>query len=142
LLGGRSLQSSVESFRQSALFVQLMFDGFGLPGHTYGSGSDSPDIDSQGMIERAMRAMLMASKPGGQFLTSPHTFKHCREVAVPINFTRSPRHSWAIEGSRDLNERVKEYLRKVMADAGPIELPEEVSRELDEIVKMGDEKLC
>lgn len=194
---GRSLQSSVESLRQSALFVQLMFDGFGLPAHTYGSGSDSPDIDGQGMVERAMRAVLMASngaqvlggagqletactvspialaidnemfgmtkailsdmkfdddhmaikelmeiKPGGQFLTNPHTFKHCREVAVPINFIRSPRDSWASEGSHDLNERVKKYLRKLMVDAGPIELPAGVAREMDEIVKMADEKLC
>jgi trimethylamine---corrinoid protein Co-methyltransferase len=57
---GRSLQSSVEFLRQSALFVQLMLDGYGIPDHTYGSGSDSPAIDGQGMVERAMRAMLMA----------------------------------------------------------------------------------
>lgn len=194
---GRSLQSSVESLRQSALFVQLMFDGFGLPGHTYGSGSDSPDIDGQGMVERAMRAVLMAGygaqvlggagqletacsvspialavdneifgmtkavlakmefdddqmafkelmeiKPGGQFLTSTHTFKHCREVAVPINFTRSPRDSWAIEGSRGLNERVQKYLREIMADAGPIELAEGVKREMEGITALADERLC
>ena len=194
---GRSLQASVESLRQSALFVQLMFDGFGLPGHTYGTGSDSPDIDGQGMIERAMRAVLMASngaqvlggagqletacsvspiglavdnemfgmtkailadmkfdddqmafnelmeiKPGGQFLTSPHTFKHCREVLAPINFTRSPRDSWSTEGCRDLNERVRESLRDMMKDAGPIKLPEGVREEMDDIVKMADKKLC
>jgi trimethylamine--corrinoid protein Co-methyltransferase len=58
---GKSLQSSVESLRQSALFVQLMQDAFNIPAHTYGSGSDSPDIDGQGMVERSMRAMLIAS---------------------------------------------------------------------------------
>lgn len=58
---GKSLQSSVESLRQSALFVQLMQDAFHIPAHTYGSGSDSPDIDGQGMVERSMRAMLIAS---------------------------------------------------------------------------------
>jgi len=84
----------------------------------------------------------MEIKPGGQFLTNPHTFKHCREVAIPINFTRSPRDSWASEGSHGLNERVKKYLRKMMVDAGPIELPEGVGREMDEIVKIADAKLC
>lgn len=193
---GRSLQSSVESLRQSALFVQLMYDGFGIPGHTYGTGSDSPDIDSQGMVERAMRAVIMASngaqvlggagqletactvspialaidnemfsmtkgvlakmtfdddqmafnelmdiEPGGQFLTNPHTFKHCREVASPINFIRSPRDTWAAQGSADLNERVKLYLRELMADAGPIDLPEGVREKMDEIVKTADENL-
>ena len=58
---GRSLQSSVESLRQSALFVQLMQDAFNIPAHTYGTGSDSPDIDGQGMVERSMRAMLIAA---------------------------------------------------------------------------------
>lgn len=193
---GRSLQASVESLRQSALFPQLMQDAFGIPGHTYGSGSDSPDIDGQGMVERAMRAMLIAScgasvlggagqlevactvspvalavdneifgmakaiisdmkfdddamawqelmeiEPGGQFLTSPHTFKHCREVFLPTNFTRLTRDSWARAGSRELNERVREYLREVMKDAGPIQLPEATRREMDAVVKAADEKL-
>ncbi|MCG8633810.1 MAG: trimethylamine methyltransferase family protein [Desulfobacterales bacterium] len=193
---GRSLQSSVESLRQSALFVQLMYDGFGIPGHTYGTGSDSPDIDSQGMVERAMRAVMMAGsgaqvlggagqletacsvspvalaidnemfgmtkailskmtfdddqmafdelmdiEPGGQFLTTPHTFKHCREVAEPVNFTRSPRDSWAAGGSLGLNERIKLYLRELMADAGPVALPGEIRREMDGIVADADRNL-
>lgn len=193
---GRSLQSSVESLRQSALFVSLMYDGFGIPGHTYGTGSDSPDIDGQGMVERAMRAVLMASngaqvlggagqletactvspvglaidneifsmtkdvlaemtfdddqlafnelmeiKPGGEFLTVPHTFKHCREVVKPINFIRDPRDTWANAGAEDLNVRVKTYLQKLMQDAGPIELPAGVAEEMDAIVKAADEKL-
>jgi trimethylamine:corrinoid methyltransferase-like protein len=58
---GKSLQSSVESLRQSAFFVQLMQDAFNIPSHTYGTGSDSPDIDGQGMVERSIRAMLIAS---------------------------------------------------------------------------------
>lgn len=193
---GRSLQSSVESLKQSALFVQMMFDGFGIPGHTYGAGSDSPDIDGQGMVERSMRASLMAAygsqvlggagqletactvspialaidneifgmlkktigtmifdddqtafeelmtiKPGGEFMTHPHTFKHCREVVKPINFIRDPRDSWASAGARDLNVRVKEYLAKLMKDAGPLDLPESVVEEMAAVVKLADEKL-
>lgn len=193
---GRSLQASVESLRQSALFVQLMFDGFGIPAHTYGAGSDSPDIDGQGMVERAMRAIIMAGngaqvlggagqletactvspiglaidneifgmtkgvmkkmsfdddqlafkelmeiKPGGEFLTNPHTFKHCRQVSKPINFIRDPRDSWTNNGALELNVRVKGYLRKLMENAGPIALAEGVLEELDVIVKKADETL-
>jgi len=193
---GRSLQSSVESLRQSALFVSLMYDGFGLAGHTYGTGSDSPDIDEQGMVERAMRAVLMAAngaqvlggagqletactvspvglaidnemfamtkgilaemtfdedqlafkelmeiKPGGEFLTNPHTFKHCRSVSRPINFVRSPRDSWSNEGGQSLNMRVRDYLRELMKDAGPITLPDGVVQEMDTILQQADEKL-
>lgn len=194
---GRSLQSSVESLRQSALFVQIMQDAFGIPAHTYGTGSDSPDIDGQGMVERAMRAMLIASSGasvlggagqletacsvspvalaidnemfkmakgiiadmsfdddqlaweelmsidyGGQFLTLPHTFKHCREVNTPINFTRQPRDTWAAGGSADLNTRVKDYLKDVMTDAGPIDLPQSVKAEMDRVVAQADKTLC
>ena len=85
---------------------------------------------------------LLAIKPGGQFLTSPHTFKHCREVALPVNFIRSPRDSWASAGSRDLNARVREYLGKLMDDAGPLQLPAGVAEEMAAIVKAADEKLC
>jgi trimethylamine---corrinoid protein Co-methyltransferase len=85
---------------------------------------------------------LMEIKPGGQFLTSPHTFKHCREVTIPINFIRSPRDSWSNDGGHDLNARVKKYLGKIMADAGPIALPENVHRLMDAIVAEADKKLC
>ncbi|MFW6054894.1 MAG: trimethylamine methyltransferase family protein [Thermodesulfobacteriota bacterium] len=58
---GGSLQSSVEAMRQSALFVQLIKEGFGLLAHTYGSGSDSPLIDGQSMIERALLSQHIAA---------------------------------------------------------------------------------
>ena len=193
---GRSLQSSVESLRQSALFVQLMADAFGLPTHTYGTGSDSPDIDEQGMIERALRGMLIANsgasvlggagqletacsvspialaidnemfgmikgtmaemkfdddqfdwealmtiQPGGQFLTSKHTYKHCREVARPTNFIRSTRDSWQTAGAKSLKERVKEYLRIIMKDVGPLETSKDVKKDMNAIVKKADETL-
>ena len=57
---GRSLQSTVEALRQSALFVQFFKAAFGIPTHTYGSGADSPDIDAQSMTERALQTMLIA----------------------------------------------------------------------------------
>lgn len=193
---GKSLQSSVESLRQSALFVQVMQAAFGIPAHTYGTGCDSPDIDGQGMTERAMRTMLialsgasvlggagqlevactvspvqlvvdnevfgmtkgvisemkfdddtlawnelMACEPGDQFLTNPHTFKHCREVFKPINFTRSARDTWQKKQEGDLIARSTEYLKGIMKNAGPISLPEDTIREMDSIIKSADKKL-
>ena len=194
---GRSLQGSVESLRQSALFVGVMQDAFGIPGHCYGAGSDSPDIDGQDMVERAMRAMLIAGSGaavlggagqletactvspialcidneifgmtkgimkgmqfdddqlawnelmsidyGGQFLTTPHTFKHCRSVVRPINFTRLDRSSWENSGSKSLNERVKNYLAEVMKSAKPIDLPEDTKKEFAKIIQRADAEMC
>ncbi|MFK5952369.1 MAG: trimethylamine methyltransferase family protein [Desulfobacterium sp.] len=85
---------------------------------------------------------LMSLEYGGQFLTTPHTFKHCRNVEAPINFTRQDRAGWASSGSRDLHQRVREYLGEIMKDAAPLALPDETRKELSEIVKMADDKMC
>ncbi len=53
---GSALQSCVESMQAVSMVVQLMKQGFGLPVHTYGSGSDTPDVDVQSMAERSLLA--------------------------------------------------------------------------------------
>jgi trimethylamine:corrinoid methyltransferase-like protein len=40
--------------------LQLMKQGFGLLTHTYGSGSDTPDVDSQSNAERSLLGQLVA----------------------------------------------------------------------------------
>ncbi len=51
---GSALQSCVESLQAATMAVQLMKRGFGLVTHTYGAGSDTPDVDLQSMAERAL----------------------------------------------------------------------------------------
>ncbi|SDC19131.1 trimethylamine methyltransferase family protein [Ruegeria marina] len=57
---GSALQSCPESIQAASMAVQLMKQGFGLPTHTYGSGSDTPDADHQSMAERALIAQAVA----------------------------------------------------------------------------------
>ena len=59
MLSGRSLQSSVESFKAASGAVQFIKAAFGLPDPQPGSGADSPIPDGQSMSERAMLSMLM-----------------------------------------------------------------------------------
>jgi trimethylamine---corrinoid protein Co-methyltransferase len=56
---GRSLQSSVEAMKAASGAIQFIKQAFNLPTHNYGSGSDSPAVDSQSMSERAMLTTLM-----------------------------------------------------------------------------------
>lgn len=56
---GRSLQSSVESFKAASGAVQFLKTAFDLPTHNYGSGSDAPNVDEQSISERAMLTTLM-----------------------------------------------------------------------------------
>mgnify|MGYP001025909941 CR=1 FL=1 len=56
---GRSLQSSVEAMKAASGAIQFIKQAFNLPTHNYGSGADSPAVDSQSMSERAMLTTLM-----------------------------------------------------------------------------------
>jgi len=56
---GRSLQSSVEAMKGASGAIQFIKQAFNLPTHNYGSGSDSPAVDSQSMSERALLSTLM-----------------------------------------------------------------------------------
>lgn len=193
---GRSLQCTPLALRQSALFVQLMERGFGIPAHTYGSGTDSAAIDEQSMTERALQTMLIASsgasvlgaagqfevacavspvqltidnetfrltkeilkemvfdddaiamdvlmktEPGGQFLTDMHTLSHCRDNQRSINFCPDARDTWEAKNRGTLLERAKANMEEIMKDAGPLEYPEDIRKEMDAVVKRADQKL-
>ncbi len=58
---GSALQSCPESIQAAGMAVQLMKQGFGLPSHSYGSGSDTPDVDTQSMAERALLGQTVAA---------------------------------------------------------------------------------
>jgi trimethylamine:corrinoid methyltransferase-like protein len=57
---GRSLQSCVESQQAAAIAIEFFKGGLGLLAHTYGAGSDTPDIDVQSLAERAMLGQAVA----------------------------------------------------------------------------------
>ena len=57
---GSALQSCVESLQAANMSVQLIKQGFGMLTHTYGAGSDTPDVDHQSMAERAFIAETVA----------------------------------------------------------------------------------
>ncbi len=51
---GSALQACVESLRAAAMAIEVLKGHFGLLAHTYGAGSDTPDLDGQSMAERAL----------------------------------------------------------------------------------------
>lgn len=57
---GSALQSCVESLQAANMSIQLMKRGWGVLTHTYGAGSDTPDVDHQSMAERALIAQTVA----------------------------------------------------------------------------------
>jgi trimethylamine:corrinoid methyltransferase-like protein len=64
-----TLQSPIETTMGRMVAMQLFEDGYGIPAHSYGSGTDSFVLDGQSMIERTslthMLALSGASVLGG-----------------------------------------------------------------------------
>jgi trimethylamine--corrinoid protein Co-methyltransferase len=85
---------------------------------------------------------LMQVAPGGQFLTQPHTVKHCRDNLPPINFCPDARITWENEKRGTLMERATQHMNDIMKDAGPVAHDSEVMKEMDKIVAAADKKLC
>ncbi len=57
---GMALHSCVESLQAKSMAIDVLKNGFGLITHTYGAGSDTPDVDGQSMAERAMLGQMVA----------------------------------------------------------------------------------
>jgi trimethylamine:corrinoid methyltransferase-like protein len=85
---------------------------------------------------------IMDTVPGGHFLERAHTLKHCREALRTELFVSQPREVWSAEGSKDLYARAVENYKELKKQLRPQQLPEEVQRELNAIVKKADECLA
>jgi trimethylamine--corrinoid protein Co-methyltransferase len=115
--------------------LQLLVDNevFGMAG----SLIDGFDLNE----DQLAWEVLTQTEPGQHFMTSPHTFKHCRDGLDPINFIRDTRGNWQNSGARDLMERLRGVHAELMSQedtglAGP-----ELSREFDALVAKADEEL-
>lgn len=80
--------------------------------------------------------------PGGHFLGEEHTMEHFKkETWYPDLFERTFYDNWKKEGSKTLFERANEKVIDILDNYEPEPLPEDVSKQLDEIVKRAESKL-
>jgi len=84
---------------------------------------------------------LLATEPGGEFLSRKHTFRHCRDAHRSKLLTRDSINAWQKKGKVDLPGRALERYRTLVArEAAPRATPE-TSRELEALVRAADERL-
>ena len=84
---------------------------------------------------------LLATEPGGEFLSRKHTFRHCRDAYRSKLLTRDGINAWEKKGKVDLAGRALERYRSLAArEVAPCTTPE-VSRELDALVQAADREL-
>jgi trimethylamine:corrinoid methyltransferase-like protein len=95
------------------------------------------DIDDETMAWQE----LLNAEPGSQFLTNEHTLRHCRDGLMPVNFIRMTREGWNAKGRSDLIARVTEFCKNLLEKAEPMSLPENMTKEMDSIVKRADTNL-
>ena len=84
---------------------------------------------------------ILNMEPGGHYLELPHTLKHCRESLRSGLQVTQPRDTWSAEGGKDMEARIVEEYQEIKKTLKPPEVPDDVKKELDRIVKHADKVL-
>jgi trimethylamine--corrinoid protein Co-methyltransferase len=79
---------------------------------------------------------------GGHYLRRKHTLRHCREMIRPDLFVPDVLDNWVAAGRKDLHTRATELYRELKKDLRPLALPDDVKRDMDNVVKAADKALA
>ncbi|MFA4966259.1 MAG: trimethylamine methyltransferase family protein [Thermoleophilia bacterium] len=79
---------------------------------------------------------------GGHYLRRRHTLRHCREMIRPDLFVPDVLDNWIVAGRKDLQTRATELYRELRKGLEPLSLPEDVKRDMDNVVKAADKALA
>lgn len=72
--------------------------------------------------------------PGGEFMTSEHTFNHMRQQSQPKLFDRKSRDAWIEAGAKDATERAYEEAVNILANHKPQPLPKGAAEAIQAII--------
>ena len=81
---------------------------------------------------------LLSIDPGGQFLTSQHTLRHCRDAFQPRSFVRQDRETFEDQGKKDLVAKATELYETSLKKENPSTMSDDMVREMDSIIKSAD----
>jgi len=105
------------------------------------------DHELLGMIERLARGVEVSDEtlavdvidevgPGGNFLAQKHTREyHKKEHFIPQIFDTQPYDSWLKAGAREIREKAREEVKKILREHEPPPLDRDLERKLEEYVK-------
>ncbi len=85
---------------------------------------------------------LEAIAPGGHFLMTDHTLRHCHDGLMPRAFARQSRDAWEEAGGHDMADRTRDIHQTLMGKAAPLALANDAAREIDAIIGVADSKLA
>jgi trimethylamine--corrinoid protein Co-methyltransferase len=147
-------QSMIERTMHAMLIGLSGVEVLGNSGNLEAATTISPiqlviDDEMNGMVQKILSrpvvnddtmawGLLSQAEPGMQFLSSEHTFKHCREGFRPKSFTRLTGEAWAAQGRQDLVERTRERYFQLMANPPEVTMSPDQVKEMGSIVKQAD----
>ena len=79
---------------------------------------------------------------GGSFVHRKHTLRHCRDYVEPSLFRFQLQQTWEAEGEKDLYARAVDEYRRLKTQIKPVDLPDDVRRDMDAVVARADQALC
>jgi trimethylamine--corrinoid protein Co-methyltransferase len=85
--------------------------------------------------------VIVNTQPGEHFLTSDHTFMHCRDGFSPVLFSSMAYEEWEREGKTGLLDKALEKYHSLKAKDNPCLLPEKQKAGLDAILGSADTRL-
>jgi len=84
---------------------------------------------------------ILAAGIGGSFVKSKHTLRHCRDYVEPSLFRFQLQQTWEADGEKDLYECAVDEYKRLRAQLKPVDLPDDVRREMDAVVSRADKAL-
>ena len=78
--------------------------------------------------------------PGGEYVTTDHTFEHWKEWFFPKLQDRSDYETWVKNGSKTMGDRVKERTQHLLDTYKPEPLEEGLKKELRKVVEDADKR--
>lgn len=91
----------------------------------------------EGMVldaETLALEVIDAVGPGGEYVTTDHTFRHFRKGWFPELMDRSAHEAWLEKGSKTLGDRANEKVRTILETHTPKPLPDAVRARLERII--------
>jgi len=78
--------------------------------------------------------------PGGEYVTTDHTFEYWKEWYRPELQDRSDYETWVKNGSKTMGDRVKERTQDMLDNYQPEPLDKNLEKELRKIVEDADKR--
>lgn len=84
--------------------------------------------------------LIEKQKPGGEFVTTDHTFDYWKEWYLPKLQDRSNYEAWVNNGSKTMGDRVKERTDYLLENHQPKQMDEKLVKELKKIIDDADQR--